>query len=108
MMYPASSDNERSQHYLTIDPDGPLDESLSPIPYLPTPEEIVQLQDKSLIYVVSVASRTYTITGHKLRKIGGRHPRWTFAGVSQTHSLLTVVCSIKFRQTLRDFYIEDM
>ena len=77
-------------------------------PLLLLPEEIVQLQDKSLIYVVSVASRTYTITGHKLRKIGGRHPRWTFAGVSQTHSLLTVVCSVKFRQTLRDFYIEDM
>ena len=50
MMYPAPSDNERSQHYLTIDPDGPLDESLSPIPYIPTPEEIVQLQDKSLIH----------------------------------------------------------
>ena len=65
-MYPPPSDNECSQHYLTIDPDRPLDESLSPIPYLPAPEEIVQLQDKSLIYVVSVASRTYTITGHKL------------------------------------------
>lgn len=70
MLYPVG---DRQRHYLVIDPEGPLDLEDVTIPYLPNEQEVVLMDNGTLVHVSAVTANR--ITGYPLRKIAGRNPR---------------------------------
>ena len=73
MLFP---DRRHHDHFLTIDPDGPLDICEIKIPYFPTTNEVVEFQEgdqTKLMRVIEVAGSC--VRGIQLRKVRGSQ-RW--------------------------------
>ena len=101
MLYPVG---ERQPQYLVIDPEGPIDLEDVTIPYLPSEQEVVLINNGTLVHVSAVTANK--VTGYPLRKIAGRNPRWTYQSREPSHySVLDVVRSIEYEKHLRDFYL---
>ena len=101
MLYPVG---ERQPQYLVIDPEGPIDLENVTIPYLPGEQEVVLINNGTLVHVSAVTANK--VTGYPLRKIAGRNTRWTYQSREPSHySVLDVIRSIEYEKHLRDFYL---
>ena len=96
ILYPDS----RRDHFLTIDPDGPLEICEVHVPHFPTPNEVVEFKESrqnSCTYLVTGPS----MRGHQLHKIRGSQ-RWV-PGDEVEVSLLNCIGSVDY--TLNCGYI---
>lgn len=101
MLYPVGG---RHLHYLVIDPEGPVDLEDVTIPYLPNEQEVVLMNNGTLVHVSAVTANR--VTGYPLRKIAGRHPRWTYHSREPVHySMLDIIRNIEYEKHVRDFYL---
>lgn len=101
MLYPVG---DRQLHYLVIDPEGPVDLEDVTIPYLPNEQEVVLMNNGTLVHVSAVTGNR--VTGYPLRKIAGRNPRWAYQSRDTSHySVLDIIRSIEYEKHLRDFYL---
>ena len=80
-----------SSNHLTIDPDRPVIPANVQVPVFPQAMEVIRTSDSKLFQVSSVNTKSKTVQGLLLCKVGGRNPRWSIQRSQHTIPFANIV-----------------
>lgn len=111
MVYPVESNRGTVAYHLTIDPYRQVICSTVKVPPYPEIDEVVKIatreRSQEVMVITAVDSDGKSVQGYFLRKVGGRHPRWTVNRSSLcVVPLINVLCIVPSTFSGGCFYLE--